>query len=120
MDSLVENKEDFIAAADKGLPRVAEAIIGTPTQARVDVIDAVVESYRKTALEFFDEEETKKWLVDIVARLETEVASKERQASETHVQIETRIENETQVETVPLVPTVELDHAGLDTLAFRL
>jgi hypothetical protein len=108
MDSTVENKDDFIAAADQGLPRVAEAIITTPAKARVEIIDAVVESYRKTAREFLDEEETKKWLLDVVARLEAEVVAKEREASET------------QVETVPLVPTVELDHAGLDTLAFRL
>jgi hypothetical protein len=108
MDTTVDNKEDFVAAADKGLSRVAEAILTTPAEARIDIIDAVVESYRKTAREFLDEEETKKWLVEIVTRLEAEVVAKERQA------------NEPQVETIPLVPTVEIEHAGLDTLAFRL
>jgi hypothetical protein len=63
MDTTVETKEDFIAAASSGLPRVADAIIATPPEARIGVIDAVMESYRKLAGEFLGEEETEKWLV---------------------------------------------------------
>ena len=62
MDTTVETKEDFIAAASSGLPRVADAIIATPPEARIGVIDAVMESYRKLAGEFLGEEETEKWL----------------------------------------------------------
>jgi hypothetical protein len=108
MDITVETKDDFIAAASEGLPRVAEAIIAAPTEARVCVIEAVVESYRQTARAFFDEEETTKWLMDVVAHLEAEVCEKEKQqVSEQHI------------ESVPLVPIIEPEHAGFDALAFR-
>ena len=79
MDTTVETKEDFIAAASNGLPRVADAIIATPPEARIGVIDAVMESYRKLAGDFLGEEETEKWLVSVVARLEAEVTAKEEQ-----------------------------------------
>ena len=79
MDTTVETKEDFIAAASSGLPRVADAIIAAPPKARIGVIDAVMESYRKLAGEFLGEEETEKWLVSVVARLEAEVTAKEEQ-----------------------------------------
>jgi hypothetical protein len=79
MDTTVETKEDFIAAASNGLPRVADAIIAAPPKARIGVIDAVMESYRKLAGDFLGEEETEKWLVSVVARLEAEVSAKEEQ-----------------------------------------
>jgi hypothetical protein len=79
MDTTVETKEDFIEAASNGLPRVADAIIAAPPKARIGVIDAVMESYRKLAGDFLGEEETEKWLVSLVARLEAEVSAKEEQ-----------------------------------------
>jgi hypothetical protein len=79
MDDTMETEEDFITVASNGLPRVAEAIIAVPSEARVGVINAVVESYRKTARDFLDEEATEKWLADVVTRLEAEVNVKEEQ-----------------------------------------
>jgi hypothetical protein len=79
MATTVETKEDFISAASNGLPRVADAIIAAPPEARIGVIDAVMESYRKLAGDFLGEEETEKWLVSVVARLEAEVTAKEEQ-----------------------------------------
>jgi hypothetical protein len=83
MDISVETKDDFIAAASDGFPRVVEAIIATPAEARIGVINAVVESYRKLAGDFLTEEETEKWLVDVVARLKAEVSAKEQPEKKT-------------------------------------
>jgi hypothetical protein len=79
MDDTMETEEDFITVASNGLSRVAEAIIAVPSDARVGAINAVVESYRKTARDFLDEEATEKWLVNVVTRLEAEVNVKEEQ-----------------------------------------
>jgi hypothetical protein len=83
MDSTVETKDDFITAANNGIPRIAEAIIAAPPEARIGVIDAVMESYRKLAGDFLGEEETEKWLMDVVTRLEAEVSAKERAETNT-------------------------------------
>jgi hypothetical protein len=93
MDTTVETKEDFIEAASNGLPRVADAIIAAPPKARIGVIDAVMESYRKLAGDFLGEEETEKWLVSVVARLEAEVSAKEEQEK-----------NESRMDAASLVP----------------
>jgi hypothetical protein len=47
---------------------------------RVDAIDAAAESYRKTALAFLSEEETKteRWLRDVLLRLRVEFAKRVR------------------------------------------
>jgi len=93
MATTVETKEDFISAASNGLPRVADAIIAAPPEARIGVIDAVMESYRKLAGDFLGEEETEKWLVSVVARLEAEVSAKEEQEK-----------NESRMDAASLVP----------------
>jgi hypothetical protein len=69
------NKEEVLAAVISGLARVAEAILATPVESRIDAIDAVAESYRKTARAFLDEEEAEKWLEEILLRLRAEVAA---------------------------------------------
>jgi hypothetical protein len=107
MEATIVTKEDFIAAASKGLPRVAEAIIGTPAKARMGVINAVVESYREAVRDFLEEGEAEKWLVDVVARLETEVSVQEKLQTGAHV------------ETVSLVPAAEPEHETLDTVGLR-
>jgi hypothetical protein len=104
MEAMIVTKEDFIAAASKGLPRVAEAIIGAPAKARMGVINAVVESYREAVRDFLEEGEAEKWLVDVVARLETEVSVQEKLQSGAYI------------ETVSLVPAVEPEHEKVDTL----
>ena len=76
MGATLHNKEEVLAAVIGGLSRVAEAILATPAESRIEAIDAVTESYRKTARAFLDEEETERWLHDVLLRLRTEVAAK--------------------------------------------
>jgi hypothetical protein len=71
-----DTKEDVLDAAISGLPRVAEAILATPAESRIKAIDAVADSYRKTAQALLDEEETEQWLHDVLSRLRTEIAAK--------------------------------------------
>jgi hypothetical protein len=74
-----EHKEEkVLAAAIGGLSRVAEAILSLPYEQRVDAIDAAAESYRKTAMAFLSEEETERWLRDVLLRLRAEVAKRIR------------------------------------------
>jgi hypothetical protein len=51
----LHNKEAVLAAAIDGLSRVAEAVLSTPVESRIEAIDAVVDSYRSTARAFLDE-----------------------------------------------------------------
>jgi len=68
-------EEEVLAAAIDGLSRVAEAILSLPCEQRVHAIDAAAESYRKTALAFLSEEETERWLRDVLLRLRVEFAN---------------------------------------------
>ena len=68
-------EEEVLAAAIGGLSRVAEAILSLPCEQRVHAIDAAAESYRKTALAFLSEEETERWLRDVLLRLRVEFAN---------------------------------------------
>jgi hypothetical protein len=70
--------EEVLAAATGGLSRVAEAILSLPYEQRVDAIDAAAESYRKIALAFLSEEETERWLRDVLLRLRVEFAKRVR------------------------------------------
>ena len=70
-----EHKEEEVLAAIGGLSRVAEAILSLPCEQRVHAIDAAAESYRKTALAFLSEEETERWLRDVLLRLRVEFAN---------------------------------------------
>ena len=76
MGVMLHNKEEVLAAVIGGLSRVAEAILATPAELRIEAIDAVAESYRKTARAFLDEEKTEKWLRDVLLRLRAEVVAK--------------------------------------------
>jgi methionine synthase I (cobalamin-dependent) len=94
MGVTLHNKEEVLAAVIGGLSRVANAILATPAESRIDAIDAVAESYRKAARAFLDEEETEKWLEGVHLRLRAEVAAR---ASEQQT-------NEPQDEAPSLVP----------------
>jgi hypothetical protein len=61
-----------------GLSRVAEAILSLPFEERVDAINAVAESYHKTAQAFLNEEEIERWLLDVLLRLRAEIAKRFR------------------------------------------
>jgi hypothetical protein len=76
MGVTLHNKEEVLAAVIGGLFRVAKAILATPAESRIDAIDAVAESYRETARAFLDEEETEKWLEEVLLRLRAEVAAR--------------------------------------------
>jgi hypothetical protein len=84
MGVTLHNKEEVLAAVIGGLSRVANAILATPAESRIDAIDAVAESYRKAARAFLDEEETEKWLEEVRLRLRAEVAARasEQQTNE--------------------------------------
>ena len=94
MGVTLHNKEEVLAAVIGGLSRVANAILAAPAESRIDAIDAVAESYRKAARAFLDEEETEKWLEEVLLRLQAEVAAR---ASEQQT-------NEPQDEAPSLVP----------------
>jgi hypothetical protein len=56
-----------------GLPRVVDAILATPAEARMNVMDAVLESYRKTAMKVLTAQQTEELLGEIIDQLLADV-----------------------------------------------
>jgi hypothetical protein len=56
-----------------GLPRVVDAILATPAETRMNVMDAVLESYRQTALKNLTVSEAEQLFDEIVGQLRAEL-----------------------------------------------
>ena len=73
-----DNKEEVLEAAISGLPRVAEAIVAIPAEARARALVAAEDSYRQTARNLgYGETEVQEWVAAIMFRLRAEVAAQE-------------------------------------------
>jgi hypothetical protein len=78
----LDTKEQVLEAAIGGLPRVAEAVVAIPAEARKRALDAAEDSYRQTARNLdYGEAEVQEWVAAIMFRLRAEVAAQELKAA---------------------------------------
>ena len=71
-------KEDALEVAIGGLPRVVEAILAAPAEARTKALDAAAGSYRQTAQQLgYSQSQEQEWVHAIMYRLRTEVITQE-------------------------------------------
>ena len=74
----LDTKEDALEVAIGGLPRVVEAILAAPAEARTKALDAAAGSYRQTAQQLgYSQSEEQEWVHAIMYRLRTEVITQE-------------------------------------------
>lgn len=71
-------KEEILEAAVAGIQRVAEAVAASPEEVRAEALDAVENSYRRTARDFgYDEDLIQSWVSTIMLRLRAELERRE-------------------------------------------
>jgi hypothetical protein len=69
-------KGQVLAEIIDGLPRIVDAILAAPVETRMSVMDAVLESYRKTALKILTARQAEDLLDEVVGHLRAEVKSR--------------------------------------------
>jgi hypothetical protein len=67
------NRARVLADILAGLPRVVDAILATPPESRMNVVDAVLKSYQKTAIKLLGAGQAEELLDEIVVYLRAEV-----------------------------------------------